>query len=213
MRLDISAHAPTLQTFAVVVLIFITMNIAVNGGEGIAYSPVIAATTTMFLPSRLFAIDERSNLTTLGEILPITRSRIVAGRHLLIALVAAASILFGLAVLFGGHALFPGEVDTPLRESLGGLAVALLVTCLVCGIQMPFLYALGHARTGMWALGATMVAIFGGVALLKQFPDAITSMTEIFATPWALPVCIAGALVVLALSAIVSTVLYRGRDL
>ena len=95
LRTELSAHAATLRTFAVVAAVIAGTNLAMGGAtHGIA----VCVMTVAFLPGLLFAQDERAHLDTMYSILPVTRAKFVVARYLLVALIAAAATLAGLVV-------------------------------------------------------------------------------------------------------------------
>ena len=95
LRAELSAHAATLRTFAVITAVIVGTNLAMGGA-----TPAIAVCilTVAFLPGLLFAQDERAHLDTMYSILPVTRAQFVVARYLLVALIAAAATLAGLVV-------------------------------------------------------------------------------------------------------------------
>ena len=93
LRAELSAHAATLCSFVVVAAIISTANLVMGGA-----TPAIAVCvlTVAFLPSALFAQDERAHLDTMYSVLPVTRAQFVVARYLFVALIVAAATLVGL---------------------------------------------------------------------------------------------------------------------
>jgi len=85
LRAELSAHAATLRTFAVITAVIVGTNLAMGGA-----TPAIAicVLTVGFLPGLLFAQDERAHLDTMYSILPVTRAQFVVARYLLVVLAA-----------------------------------------------------------------------------------------------------------------------------
>ncbi len=210
LRTELSAHAATLCSFVVVAAIISTANLVMGGA-----TPAIAVCvlTVAFLPSALFAQDERAHLDTMYSILPVTRAQFVVARYLLVVLAAAAAALVGVVVAWiDGAVRGPGAGVLPLSMAgVAGLAVA--AVGMVAAIQLLLLFALGHARTGVYAYGATMVLMFGGMFLIERFPDLALTLIRWAGSPWAGAAGPGAAAAVLALSAMGAVRLYRRRSL
>ena len=108
LRAELSAHAATLCSFVVVAAIISTANLVMGGA-----TPAIAVCvlTVAFLPSALFAQDERAHLDTMYSVLPVTRAQFVVARYLLVALIVAAATLVGLIAARVDEA--PGPDSSP----------------------------------------------------------------------------------------------------
>ena len=167
LRAELSAHAATLCSFVVVAAIISTANLVMGGA-----TPAIAVCvlTVAFLPSALFAQDERAHLDTMYSVLPVTRAQFVVARYLLVALIVAAATLVGLIAARVDDAVRgPWTGLLPLSTAgVAGLAVAAVGA--VAAIQLLLLFALGHARTGLYSYGVTMALMFGGIFLVQRFP-------------------------------------------
>jgi len=57
------------------------------------------------------------------------------------------------------------------RVGVWGAGVALVVVGAIAAVQLPLFFALGHARTGMYAYGTTMLLMLGGMVLVDHVPD------------------------------------------
>lgn len=210
LRTDLAAHATTLATFAVVAALVAGANLAMGGATSAAAT---CALTGAFLIGPLFANDERAHLDVMYSILPVPRTRFVLGRYLLVALSIAATTLVGVAVGWvDGVVRGPEPSPVPLSAT-AVVGLSLAVVGLVAAVQLPLFLALGHARTGTYSLGATMVLMFGGTALLRHFPDLATALLRWAGSPWTGAVGVTVAVVALAVSAAFSVRLYRRRDL
>ena len=90
LRTELSAHATMLRSFVVVAAIISTANLVMGGA-----TPAIAVCvlTVAFLPSALFAQDERAHLDTMYSVLPVTRAQFVVARYLFVALIVAIQLL------------------------------------------------------------------------------------------------------------------------
>ena len=90
LRAELSSHAAMLRSFVVVAAIISTANLVMGGA-----TPAIAVCvlTVAFLPSALFAQDERAHLDTMYSVLPVTRAQFVVARYLFVALLVAAANL------------------------------------------------------------------------------------------------------------------------
>ena len=122
LRTELSAHAAALRTFAVVAIIISTANLAMGGATP---AITVCVLTVAFLPSILFAQDERMHLDAMYSILPVTRSQFVVSRYLLVALVTAVMALASLVVARVEAAVHgPGEVRVPVSvPAVTGMAV------------------------------------------------------------------------------------------
>ena len=94
LRVELSAHAATLRTFAIVVAVFAAANLVMHGATP---TIVVCILTVAFLPSILFAQDERAHLDIMYAVLPVSRTRLVVGRYLFIAISAVFMTLAGVA--------------------------------------------------------------------------------------------------------------------
>ena len=210
LRAELSAHAATLRTFAVVAAVIAGTNLAMGGAtHGIA----VCVMTVAFLPGLLFAQDERAHLDTMYSILPVTRAQFVVARYLLVVLAAAVAALVGVVVARIDDAVRgPGAGVLPLSTAgVAGLAVAAVGA--VAAIQLLLLFGLGHARTGLYSYGVTMALMFGGIFLVQRFPDLALTLIRWAGSPWTGAVGSGIAAAVLALSAAGAVRLYRRRSL
>ena len=64
LRVELSAHAATLRTFAIVVAVFAAANLVMHGATP---TIVVCILTVAFLPSILFAQDERAHHRKIGR--------------------------------------------------------------------------------------------------------------------------------------------------
>ena len=190
LRTELSAHAAALRTFAVVAVIISTANLAMGGATSAITACVL---TVAFLPSILFAQAERMHLDAMYSILPVTRSQFVVAR------VEAAV-----------HG--PGEVRVPVSvPAVTGMAVAAVGAAVA--VQLLLFFALGHARTGTYAYGATMVLMVGGGFLVERLPGFAAAVIRWAASSWTGPAGLGIAVVLLAVSAVASVAAYRRRSL
>ena len=210
LRAELSSHAAMLRSFVVVAAIISTANLVMGGA-----TPAIAVCVlpVAFLPSALFAQDERAHLDTMYSVLPVTRAQFVVARYLLVALIVAAATLVGLIAARVDDAVRgPWTGLLPLSTAgVAGLAVA--AVGMVAAVQLLLLFSLGHARTGVYAYGATMVLLFGGMFLLERFPDLALTLIRWAGSPWTGVAGPGVAAAVLALSAAGAVRLYRRRSL
>ena len=89
LRAELFSHATMLRSFVVVAAIISTANLVMGGA-----TPAIAVCvlTIAFLPSALFAQDERAHLDTMYSVLPVTRAQFVVARYLLVALTPVGTL-------------------------------------------------------------------------------------------------------------------------
>lgn len=204
LRAELSAHAATLCSFVVVAAIISTANLVMGGA-----TPAIAVCvlTVAFLPSALFAQDERAHLDTMYSVLPVTRAQFV------VALIVAAATLVG---------LIAARVDDAVRGPWAGLlplstvgvaGLAVGAVGVIVAIQLLLFFSLGYARTGMYAYGATMILMFAFGLLTQKLPDLAATIIRWAGSPWTGAVGSGIAAAVLALSAVSSVRLYRRRSL
>lgn len=210
LRAELSAHAATLRTFAVITAVIVGTNLAMGGA-----TPAIAicVLTVAFLPGLLFAQDERAHLDTMYSILPVTRAQFVVARYLLVVLAAAAAALVGVVVARIDDAVRgPGAGVLPLSTAgVAGLAVG--AVGVIVAVQLLLFFSLGYARTGMYAYGATMILMFAFGLLTQKLPDLAATIIRWAGSPWTGAVGSGIAAAVLALSAMSSVRLYRRRSL
>lgn len=212
LRAELSAHATTLRSFAAVAAIISAMNLAMSSGSA---TPAIAVCilTVAFLPTSLFAQDERAHLDTMYSILPVTRAQFVIARYLCVVLVAVAATLVGVVVALINDAVRgPGAGVLPLSVAgVAGLAVAVLGV--IVAIQLLLFFSLGYTRTGMYAYGATMALMFAFGFLIKKFPDLTATIIRWAGSAWTGVFGPGIAVAVLAVSAAGSVRLYQRRNL
>ena len=210
LRVELSAHASALRTFAIVAAVFAAANLVMPGA-----TPTIGVCTltVAFLPSILFAQDERAHLDLMYAVLPISRTRLVVGRYLFIVISAVFMTLAGVAAAQIDE-LVRGPEPSSVPLSMAAVAgMALAVVGAVAAVQLPFFFALGHARTGMYAYGTTMLLMLGGMVLIDRVPDLSLAIVRWASLPWSGPVGVGIAAVLLIISAACSVRLYRGRSL
>lgn len=210
LRVELSAHAATLRTFAIVVAVFAAANLVMHGATP---TIVVCTLTVAFLPSILFAQDERAHLDLMYAVLPISRTRLVVGRYLFIVISAVVMTLAGGAAAQIDE-LVRGPEPSSVPLSMAAVAgMALAVVGAVAAVQLPLFFALGHARTGMYAYGTTMLLMLGGMVLIDRVPDLSLAIVRWASLPWSGPVGVGIAAVLLIISAACSVRLYRGRSL
>lgn len=176
-------------------------------------SVVAGAVVMTLLAPHHFADDERSDLDVLYSTLPVDRRTVVIGRYLSLLLVylAVAALATLATVVVSGLEGSPVPVDVLVPAHLGSL----IFFCVAVAVQLPFFFALGHARArpmiyvpvvvlsaGTWLLGQT--SLFDGLD-----PRSVASLDPVPA--WSAGA--AGALALFVASAAVSVVLYRRRPL
>ena len=210
LRVELSAHASALRTFAIVAAVFAAANLVMHGATP---TIVVCTLTVAFLPSILFAQDERAHLDLMYAVLPISRTRLVVGRYLFIAISAVVMTLAGVAAAQIDE-LVHGPEPSSVPLSMAAVAgMALAVVGAVAAVQLPLFFALGHARTGMYAYGTTMLLMLGGMVLIDHVPDLSLTIVRWASLPWSGPVGVGIAAVLLIISAACSVRLYRGRSL
>ena len=210
LRVELSAHAATLRTFAIVVAVFAAANLVMHGATP---TIVVCILTVAFLPSILFAQDERAHLDIMYAVLPVSRTRLVVGRYLFIAISAVVMTLAGVAAAQIDE-LVHGPEPSPVPLSMLAVAgLALVVVGAIAAVQLPLFFALGHARTGMYAYGTTMLLMLGGMVLVDHVPDLSLALVRWSSLPWSGPVGAGIAAVLLIISAACSVRLYRRRSL
>ena len=210
LRVELSAHAATLRTFAIVAAVFAAANLVMHGATP---TIVVCILTVAFLPSILFAQDERAHLDIMYAVLPVSRTRLVVGRYLFIAISAVVMTLAGVAAAQIDE-LVHGPEPSPVPLSMLAVAgMALVVVGAIAAVQLPLFFALGHARTGVYAYGATMVLMLGGMVLVDHVPDLSLAIVRWASLPWSGPVGVGIAAVLLIISAVCSVRLYRRRSL
>ena len=210
LRVELSAHAATLRTFAIVAAVFAAANLVMHGATP---TIVVCILTVAFLPSILFAQDERAHLDIMYAVLPVSRTRLVVGRYLFIAISAVVMTLVGVAAAQIDE-LVHGPEPSPVPLSMLAVAgMALVVVGAIAAVQLPLFFALGHARTGMYAYGTTMLLMLGGMVLVDHVPDLSLAILRWASLPWSGPVGAGIAAVLLIISAACSVRLYRRRSL
>ena len=210
LRVELSAHAATLRTFAIVAAVFAAANLVMHGATP---TIVVCILTVAFLPSILFAQDERAHLDIMYAVLPVSRTRLVVGRYLFIAISAVVMTLAGVAAAQIDE-LVHGPEPSPVPLSMLAVAgMALVVVGAIAAVQFPVFFALGHARTGMYAYGTTMLLMLGGMVLVDHVPDLSLAIVRWASLPWSGPVGVGIAAVLLIISAVCSVRLYRRRSL
>lgn len=134
LRTELSAQASTLLIFLIVSAAVLAMSLVVGMGTMIVPMAMI---TVAFLPMPMFARDDKGRMNTMYVILPVSRTRRVLARYLLLLGAAIVMTLAGLAVsvLIDPYATRYPYFDRPAMASLMGLAFAFM--CFVTGVQLP----------------------------------------------------------------------------
>ena len=213
MRADASAQARTLRTFGLIAVLIVGANVTMERDLALSAAGAFAALTGMFLASNLFHQDEQSRLSTLYSVLPVSRRQVVISRYLEVGVLILLTVLLGLTVTLGAHVLLESSGLWPLRVSLSVAGLAVCATCVVTAVQMPLFFALGAARTGMYPMLATLVVLMGGMVAVNRVPGLSTHLGRLADTSWAGLAAVGTGLAAMALSAVVSCVLYQRRDL
>lgn len=210
IRATVSAHSSSLISFFIASTIMAIVGRFSGTGS---FGTVVIAAIAAFLPVTLFAQDERMGLDILWGTLPVTRRQVVISRYLLIAAILILMIMAGLAFTY----LFPAGQAEASKEllSISPLALAgtlFSFTAILISLQMPLFFALGYARTGMYATGALFL-FFCLIGLVgAQFPGFRISLYEFLASDSAFPVGILIGIALFSVSAAISIALYSRRD-
>ncbi len=203
-------HAGTLVLIALVIIVFDT---ATSKGKDLAFAGPKCAVTAAFIAGALFANDEVSKLPTLYAILPLSRRRVVLSRYVELGGTALLAALAGLGLTLSTRGIVDTASRLPLTTSVAATGLAFAVVCAVISVQTPLLFALGHARAGMYSTLATVTLVLGGTWLSLQSSWLNRDGAGLLASKWTGPVGLAVGVVVLAASAALSLRLYQRRDL
>ena len=216
LRTELSAHSFTLRVFAVIAAGVTGLCLVVGG------TPIVAACvlTAPFLPGSLFAQSDRAHLDAMYSILPVTRTQLVIGRYLLIALVMAVMTLAGLALTWVDALVRSAGGDSAPVSTAAVAGLALAVSGAGVAAQLPLCFAFGYARTRLYTVGGTMILMCGGPLVIKQFPDVLRRFVDLplMIVRWAGEprtglIGLGVAVGLLAVSGVCSARLYRRRNL
>ena len=210
LRTELSAQASTLLIFLIVSAAVLAMSLVVGMGTMIVPMAMI---TVAFLPMPMFARDDKGRMNTMYVILPVSRTRRVLARYLLLLGAAIVMTLAGLAVsvLIDPYATRYPYFDRPAMASLMGLTFAFM--CFVTGVQLPLLFSFDFLKVGMFAACIPLLTVFGGSLLLQQYPRWISILLKPISDSCTGPLGLALGIVWMALSAVTSIFLYGRRDL
>lgn len=196
--------------------ILVVVAVALLAGGMSKQPPLILGIIMMiagFFMGTVFAVIEKNNLSRLYGILPVRRSETVIGRYLFALLTGVVIAALASALTLAASALLSVPVSGFLFAVW--LSGSFLAFCLVISVQFPLYFRYDFSKLAAYANLPYVVVLIGGSYLIKKDPQLFASLVTYFtANPAMLWVAgIVTAVVLLVLSAVVSVVFYRKREL
>ncbi len=158
----------------------------------------------------VIAVEENSRWNVLQCTFPTGRLRTVSAKYLLL-FVCAGSMTLLLVLAFAVASLIrTGHIEWALLA----LPLLTLSTTLLCGaVQLPVIFALGVSHSNLLYVIMLMVITIGSTVLSNQLPFAGSVDSSVLSAPAVLTVLSAVALLLIAVSYVLSCFFYRRREL
>lgn len=188
--------------FGLIVLVFIAMSCLGNDSSMFIILPVFFAG---MIPTTLYSYDEREKWNITCETLPCTRTQYVSGKYLM-GLFLQLAVLVLSAIVQPVRMSIVGTFDISEYFSLLGMMLA--VGLITPSIVMPLLFYFGTEK-GQLAFMAVIFLLVAGTALLIGFN--VINLNAAFAS--ITPIVCTTAVLLFALSWVLSVVLYNKREL
>lgn len=188
--------------FGLIVLIFIAMSCLGHDSSMFIILPLFFAG---MIPTTLYSYDEREKWNITCETLPCTRTQYVNGKYLM-GLILQIAVLILSAIAQAVKMSIVGTFDISEYFSLLGMMLA--VGLITPSIVMPLLFYFG-AEKGRIAFMAVIFLLVTGTALLIGFN--VLNLDAAFAS--ITPIACTSAVLLFALSWVLSVVLYNKREL
>lgn len=208
-RLDLRVQLATLRaTLAVAALLALMTLLLTPAPEMMVAVFTFAAAIVAVDP---FRGDERGRLDVLYAVLPVARTHVVGGRYLTML---AIQIAFGAAgVLLALAAATAKSMPLDARLTVLILTAGFAINALILAVETPVVFRLGYAKT-RWVAFTPMLVIVALVALANSTGLNLTqAVLSLHTTGWLPAVLLAAGIIVLTVSALISTRLYTTRDL
>lgn len=166
-----------------------------------------------FFMSTIFAVVEKNNLNKLYGVLPVEKSQTVIGRYIFTFFAGVVIAAVASALAFG--------VSLVLNVAFGGfifgawLCGSFLVFCLLVSLQFPLYFKYDFSKLAAIANLPYILLIIGGSYVIRKYPQFFGQAAAFFVqNPYMIWVtAIGGALMLFFISALVSIVLYKNREL
>jgi hypothetical protein len=178
--------------------------------------PLILAITMMisgFFMSTIFAVVEKNSLNKLYGILPVEKHQTVIGRYLF-ALIAGITIVI-VATILTFAAAFILKVDLDSLAFTTWLCGSFFLFCLLVSVQFPLYFKYDFSKLAAFANLPYVIIVIAGSFAIKKYPQIFAQIVPFFIrNPYMIWVlALAGALLVLCISTIISIALYKKREL
>ena len=163
------------------------------------------------LPVTLLSYDERSKWTVYSCALPYTRRQIVTVKYV-VGGFAQLSTLILLGLIHGIGMSLRGSFN--LSGFLGYLSLLLFMSCIVCAVNLPFIFKYGVEKGRIWYY-AMIGLIFGSVGVFSGIITVadIGSGSDHRVLSGLSPVFILAGAAIYVLSWLLSVRLYSRREL
>lgn len=209
---DLLCLRKSVLSYGVVIAIYIVLS--VMGVLDMSILAGVLALMVSLLPVSSFSFDQAAKWECYGLALPVSRTKTVAARYVVVLLMAAAGAALA---LLGGAVTVLLERGADWETYLVTLAVSLGLSILINAILLPLLYKFGAERARialLGVLGAVMLVggaflgLAGGLEWLDSLPDPSPAMVA--AAPF---LVMAAGVALLALSFLISRWLYGRREM
>ncbi len=168
--------------------------------------------TSAFSMTSIFSVSEKNNLDSLYGALPVRRREIVIGRFLLALLIGVVNAVLGIMLTLAISFIFNIEVSS--LEIIGWVCGSFFLFCLIVSIQFPIYFRYDFSKVSAIANTPIIILFVGCSALIKTRPELYSQTIDFFIDNqhmiWI--IWIGGALLLVGLSSLVSSLLFERRD-
>lgn len=172
----------------------------------------------IILLSYPFVIGEKNNMDNFYGTLSINRGTIVRGRYIFCILFGIINVVMGVILCLGVNAVF--SLNTSIGEILFAASIVFSIYIIMAAIQMPMYFKLGYSKAKFYAMipifvipmviGMLKPAVEGGGSIV-EFGKKIAVIVDKNPGLSAV-VVVAFALLLMEISMIISSKLYRDKD-
>ena len=166
-----------------------------------------------FSMGNLFAVSEKNNLSTLYGLLPVRKQQIVIARYIFTLLVGILNV--ALATILTFAVSFIINIKLSNLTFIAWLCGSFFLFCLLISIQFPIYFGYDFSKVSAIANTPVIILFITGSALIKKCPELFNRTINYFIHNqymiWLIGV--AGALLLLGISMIVSSALYKKCEL
>ena len=216
---------PSIAGVGLFIFVVLTLANASDGDSGMsAGACAVSAMSPIIIMNSLAGYDNQNGWERYRATLPFSRKDIICARYLCIiafsAVMACAAVLLNIIALpFFGHTGIPSTGQTVFEITIAS-AASMLISLMMVFLAQPLFFRFGHMEALRFSVG--LFALLGCLAMAtlsssNPISNWLMSIAGANPDPAVLGCLCAGiavlALVLCALSCIVSTRVYRARDL